>query len=920
MSLLQMSFSGAVLILAVLIVRALTIRRLPKDTFLVLWGIVLLRLLVPFSVASAASVYSWGNEIWPWMSPDLDSSAGWNAAGQNRAGSAAELDDDISMNVSVSAYPAAAVKNTLPVSDGAHTVRDTSAESARQVHLGTDRTAESARQVHLGAVRAAESVWRIVWCLGMSVSAICFAVSYLRCRVEFQASLPVESPRAQAWISEHSRRPVCIRQSDRISTPLTYGIWRPVILMPKGTDWENAPQLRYVLAHECVHICRFDALTKLVCAGALCVHWFNPLVWIMYVLFNRDVEISCDEHVVRRFGETSKSAYAKMLIQMEAQRSQGTPYLPLGSSLLPRIGKNAMEERIWAIMKIKKKSLPAVLLAAVLVISVTVIFATSAVEKTESQNPALPEEISGTDFTQEEWQKLGALQFEGYENMSVSSFQHKVWSCTDTAEYRSLLERFSLDKTLFARYQELGQGTDEKADDSSASLRFLYNILDPLTAEQWQTRSFDGYAATDFPGASDNALLEYEVTLTILDADLLTVRAYDTARQRVMDRLKTIFQTELDGLLVSELRDEELMRTLLDETIGGITAAWSDDRLQVAAVYHYSPLGEVPVDKTAPWEQEQRAEIDAQMAQFVPFGLTYKYDAGTLELSFAGREVRGIYDTVQGLFISAHGGIGEGVYGKDAIDLYAVYDGRKLTGLREATPQEMEEITQRRQAATDAYKKAYPELFLQLREEIPATEEDYRSLLALKTPDYQSKSIAEFNMELLDWANENHAGMERIGVDNLLGDRRVTLTDEEREFAAVTAHLSRMENTAYVTSLQKNEPERDVVEEIYLRDKEEYSENSYGMAWCSLYYVYSYHISDKETVRVGERDDCVSGMLESIQSYWEASTVDQMTQMTEEELQETLHAIAEKYSTRNVTLTILDDQTRFSCMDDRYLR
>ena len=108
----------------------------------------------------------------------------------------------------------------------------------------------------------------------------------------------------------------------------------------------------------------------------LCVHWFNPLVWVMYVLANRDIELSCDEAVVRLFGENTKAAYARTLISMEETRSGLAP-------LCNNFSKNAIEERITAIMKMKKTSIAAVLLAAVLVCGLSVGFATSAAEQPE---------------------------------------------------------------------------------------------------------------------------------------------------------------------------------------------------------------------------------------------------------------------------------------------------------------------------------------------------------------------------------------------------------------------------------------------------------------------------------------------------------------------------------------------------------
>lgn len=878
MNILQMSLSGAVLILAVVVLRTLAMKRLPKDTFLILWGIVLLRLTVPYSVPSELSVYSWIEKN---MNGRFNDISVINQPVDNR-----EID---SMGINI----------------GMNNMNDNSTqESPAQNHaLDKNDTSVVKKPDHNSRRFVSSSlICMVVWCVGMLSCMIYFTVSYLRCRFEFQTALPVENPFAQHWLAEHPHRCPAIRQSDKISTPLTFGIWRPVILMPKNTDWENTQQLEYILMHEYIHICRYDVLSKLLATYALCVHWFNPFVWIMYILFNRDVEISCDEHVVRCFGENAKSVYAKILIQMEAQRSNIRTYLPLGSGFLFKIGDNAMEERITAIMKIKKKSLSAAVLAAGFILSMTAVFAISAAGKTAAED-----EVQKTsDFTNTEYEKLLALQLEGYREMNISDYQEAVWRLTDTREYRDLLERFSQDETLYAVYEG-----KKKADKRLMELvTFFYTIYEPLTAENWRTRDFGGFAITDFPNASDNATLEYTVTMTIQDAKRLTVEDYDTARRLVMDNLNQIFETH--EWLPMELRDEEQMHTVLDEEITCIKKEWADDRLGIAISYHYTPLGELPIDEMEVWQQESFDEWEHLCAPYVPFGLTYQYDQRIDEfrMYFEGKEVRAIYDTKQNLFLSAHAGVGEGIYTDDAIDIYVEYDDTKISGLRQATPEEMAEATKKRRAVTDAYKNGQ-------EEDVPATQEDYQSLFTLMTSDYRSKTIAEFNEELLDWTNRNFDRKERIAVDNSYEDYRVALTEEERVFAAVTAHLSGLENAAYVRSIQKDEPVRDVVNKVFLHSREEYSRDSSRSAWCSLYYTFSYHISDKDTVRIGERDSAVGGMMDSIRGFWEASTVDQLVQMTEKEMLETLHAIAEKYSSRGITITILDDQTAFEAMDER---
>jgi hypothetical protein len=204
----------------------------------------------------------------------------------------------------------------------------------------------------------------------MVALGVYFAFMYFKCRRAFSDSLPVSNDCILAWRKTHKlKRTYCIRYSDKITVPLTYGVFRPVILLPKRIDVSNETPLSYILTHEFVHIRRLDALTKLVATAAVCVHWFNPLVWIMYMLLNRDIELSCDESVVRELGEAPKSAYALMLIGMAEKHS--------AFALYSAFSKYAIEERINAIMKNKKSSIAGILGAALLVAGTAAVFATS---------------------------------------------------------------------------------------------------------------------------------------------------------------------------------------------------------------------------------------------------------------------------------------------------------------------------------------------------------------------------------------------------------------------------------------------------------------------------------------------------------------------------------------------------------------
>lgn len=388
----------------------------------------------------------------------------------------------------------------------------------------------------------------------------CMNRVYADRRFEFQAALPIQNDFVEQWQKTHSaKRPVLVRQSDKVSAPLSYGLWKSVILMPKKTDWNDIGQLEYILLHEYVHICHHDSAVKLISAFTLCVHWFNPLVWVMYFLLQRDIELACDESVVRRFGEQSKSIYANMLIDMEARKSGLMP-------LCNNFSKNAIEERIMAIMKMKKTSVMAVLLSAALIVGVAAAFATSASAK-KAEN-------TETAFSEEEYDKLLALQFDGYEDLSVSEYQKRVWELTDTTEYLELLERFSQDTAFY------------EMKDTDKAANFLFYTLKPLTAEKWQTREFAGYCKIGQDGVSDNASLEYSITLDIQDADALTVREYNNTCVGMINGLQNLLQNKT----VEQLQNEAVMQKMLHAEIEALKGQWSSENLKVDVEYFYMPL------------------------------------------------------------------------------------------------------------------------------------------------------------------------------------------------------------------------------------------------------------------------------------------------------------------------------------------
>ena len=402
MSLLQMSFLGTVIILLIVVLRAVLINRLPKKTFLILWWIALIRLLVPFSIKSVTSIYSLLQSIYSDINP----------------------------------------------------VRTAQTTTFLPIHGNMPEIANGLSEAMVQRTESI-SILSVIWLAGLLLCFGFFAVSYIKCYREFRFSLPVENDILEAWKEKHPlKRSLSIRQIETIAAPLSYGVIRPVILMPKNTEWKNIYQLRYVLEHEYVHIRRLDMLTKLIMIAAVCIHWFNPLVWVMYILFNRDLELSCDETVVCRFGMDIKSVYATTLISMEEKKSGLTP-------LCNSFSKNAIEERIRAIMKIKKTSKFAVIISAVLVICVTGGFATSASSLEKN-----------TETAQENGETTVALnEVNIREDESLSSSDVEWWTAEEYAKWLDE-EKEVLQSMIGEKAYTGGDGwfvwTQEKVDETIA--------------------------------------------------------------------------------------------------------------------------------------------------------------------------------------------------------------------------------------------------------------------------------------------------------------------------------------------------------------------------------------------------------------------------------------------------------------------
>ncbi|MFR4972914.1 MAG: M56 family metallopeptidase [Butyricicoccus pullicaecorum] len=221
------------------------------------------------------------------------------------------------------------------------------------------------------------SIFGVVWAIGAAFALTHLALSYLRLLHICRNAQPVCDPSIlQAVQNAGLRRPVSVRTHPSITVPCTFGIMRPVILLPVDLEVKEDASMPYLLAHELTHIRRLDCLRKLLFQVVRCVHWFNPLVWLMCRAAGRDLERACDTAVLDTLSGDQRAAYAGALLNLA--------HAPRTAPLYSTFGTSDLEERIYSIMTFKKRSMISVLMTAAVVMTTTSAFATNVPEQNQA--------------------------------------------------------------------------------------------------------------------------------------------------------------------------------------------------------------------------------------------------------------------------------------------------------------------------------------------------------------------------------------------------------------------------------------------------------------------------------------------------------------------------------------------------------
>ena len=304
LKLLNLSITASWLILAVILVRFL-LKKAPKWISCVLWALVAIRLICPFSLESALSL--------------IPSS------------------ETIPSNIEMMQKPA--------IDSGITAINEAVNPAISHSFAPDPMTSANPLQIVI-------PVLSIVWIAGMAAMLLYALISYIRLKKSVGASVPVRDN---------------ILACDEVKSPFILGIIKPLIYVPSSMEGET---LGYVITHESAHIQRRDHWWKPFGFLLLAVYWFNPLCWLAYVLLCRDIEMACDEKVIRELDNNDKAAYSQALLNCSFPRRR-IAACPLA------FGEVGVKERVKSVLNYKKPAFWIIIAAIAACAVVAVCFLTN---------------------------------------------------------------------------------------------------------------------------------------------------------------------------------------------------------------------------------------------------------------------------------------------------------------------------------------------------------------------------------------------------------------------------------------------------------------------------------------------------------------------------------------------------------------
>ena len=411
LKLLNLSISASWLVLAVLVLRLVS-KRSPKWINVLLWGIVALRLVLPFSIESALSLIPSAETVSPAV---------------------------------VQFDPAPTITSGVSIID-----------NAVNPSLSEHFAAVPTMSVNPLYVWTEIAGW--VWLIGLGAMLLYALVSYLRLRRRVSVSLPVQ---------DH------IYLCDAISSPFILGVVKPHIYLPSGLD---EVQRQNVLSHEQAHLARRDHWWKPLGFALLAVYWFNPVLWLAYALLCRDIELACDERVIRTMDESAVKTYSTVLLACSMPR-KAVITCPLA------FGEVGVKERVKNALHYKKPAFWVVAASVTVCIVVAVCFLTNPPTDTDAAGLVgfHREQVTYADVTGASGAQPSNVQLTAEETDAV-------YALLDALQYKRLGAASAMEDCYARLYFISAAG--ERCEIMLSEREMLVNpITDGKTARLYELRS-----------------------------------------------------------------------------------------------------------------------------------------------------------------------------------------------------------------------------------------------------------------------------------------------------------------------------------------------------------------------------------------------------------------------------------------------
>ena len=411
LKLLNLSISASWLVLAVLVLRLIS-KRSPKWMNVLLWGIVALRLMLPFSIESALSLIPSAETV----------------------------------------SPAAVQFDPAPTITSGVSVIDNAVNPSLSEHFSAVPTA-SVNPLYVWTEIAG---W--VWLIGLGAMLLYALVSYLRLRRRVSVSLPIQ---------DH------IYLCDAISSPFILGVVKPHIYLPSGLD---EVQRQNVLAHEQAHLARRDHWWKPLGFALLAVYWFNPVLWLAYTLLCRDIELACDERVIRTMDESAVKTYSTVLLACSMPR-KAVITCPLA------FGEVGVKERVRNALHYKKPAFWVVAASVAVCVVVAVCFLTNPPTDTDAAGLVgfHREQVTYADVTDASGAQPSNVQLTAEETDAV-------YALLDALQYKRLGAASAM-QDCYARLYFIS-AAGERCEIMLSEREMLVNpITDGKTARLYELRS-----------------------------------------------------------------------------------------------------------------------------------------------------------------------------------------------------------------------------------------------------------------------------------------------------------------------------------------------------------------------------------------------------------------------------------------------